>query len=246
MRKTIVSCLVLGLILIGLIVRVHGMWESHVEDTALDQLKQGNKLFDTGDPASLNQSVENYKKAIATFQGMRNTLEARNEGIVTHNLAKAYAKLKQYPLAIETAQHALPLLDDAKSKEQKADVYYSLGLYYVQSAQTDKAPEVLKQAEPLFQEVGQSEKLKVVYNLEGALLFDQAVADAKKKDWAGARDACIQSQKRYQQAQKPAEEADALHELGLIYVVLGDSAKAAEANAQEKVLRTHLPPASGK
>jgi tetratricopeptide (TPR) repeat protein len=232
--------------LIGLSFKLHSMWESHVEDTALDQIKQGNSLLNAGDTASLNKSVDTYKKAIATLQGMHNPLEMSKEGIATYNMAKAYGNLKQYPLAIETAQHALTLFTADKSKEDRADVNNSLGLYYIKTDQPDKAMDAYKQAEPLYHELGKTEKEKAVINVEGALLFDQAVSDAKKKDWPGARDACIQSQKRYQEAGKPESEADALHELGLIYIVMGDSAKAAGANAQEKALRDRLPATSGK
>lgn len=246
MRKPLIGCFVMAITMLVLIVKFHGLWESHVEETALDQIKQGNSQLKAGDPASLNRAVESFTKAAATFHGMHNALEARNEGVAQYDMAKAYAALKQYPQAIETIQRALPLFADDKAKANRADAYNLLGLYYIKTDQWDKAPEAYQKAEPLFKEVGALDQQRSVLNMLGAILYDKAVEAAEKKDWPAARDACLLAQQRYQLARNSGDEADTMHELSLVYTALGDPAKAANAIRQEKALRSSTSAAVGK
>ena len=246
MRKTVVGCLVLGITLFFLAFRIHGMWESHVEDTGIDQVAKANALLKAGDPSSLQQAAEGYKKAIATFHGMHKPEEARNEGVANYNLARAYSARKQYPQAIEAALQARPLLTGKDSRADMADASANLGFYYIKTKQSDKAMEPYQSAETLYRELGKTDPLKRVIDVEGSLLFDQAVASARKKDWPTARDACIKARDRFHQAQNTKDEADAYHELGLIYTVMGDSTKSVEAELQAKALRSAVPHAPGK
>ncbi len=246
MAKLAVRGILVVIMLIGLLFKIHGMWESHIEDTGIEQVAKANTLLKAGDPSSLQQAAEGFKKAIAIFQGMHKPEEARNEGVAGYNLARAYSAQKQYPQAIEAAQHALPLLTGKDAKGDLADASSNLGFYYIKTSQPDKAMEPYLRAEPLYQELGKTEPLKRVVDIEGSLLYDQAVAAARKKDWPVARDACIKAQEKFHQARNAADEADACHELALIYTVLGDSAKSAEAEGQAKMLRGGSPPLPAK
>jgi tetratricopeptide (TPR) repeat protein len=222
-----------------------GLWQSHIEDTGIDQISQGNKLMKAGDPASIGRAAELYKRAADTFHKMEKKEEARNEGLANYDLARAYAAMKQYPQALDAVNRALPLLADDKSKADRADAYGLKAFYLIKTDKSDEALTACREAEPLFRGVGKIDRAQDMLNVEGAIFYDKAVDAARKKNWTAARDACVKSQDLYHQAHSPDDEATAAHELSLIYTVLGDNAHAAEARSQERAIRAAAP-AGGK
>lgn len=242
-RKSLSGISVLVTLLI-LAFSAHSMWQSHVEDTAIAQVAQGDKLMTAGDPASLQSAVDCYKKALVILDGMHYEKEARNQGITNYNMARAYAALKQYPSAIESARRALPFLAGSETKVDLADTYNNLGLYYLKTEQPDQAMDAYQHAEPLYRAAGQAARADDMVGVEGAVLYDKVGAAARKGDWTGARDTCLLSQQRYHLAHQASGEAEAVHKLGLIYKVLHNTSAAADAERQEKALRASLPKAA--
>ncbi len=237
MMKKSASCLSAIASLVLVCFWLFSQWQSHVEDGAIALITQGNALIKAGDPASLQKATETFRKAAETFHGLSTRKEAHNEGNTYYNLARAYHALKQDNQAIEAGQRALPLLTDADARGDQADMYSNLGLYYIDTDQSEKALDAYTHALALYQATGQSDKALKMASVEGAVREDQVTEAAQKKDWTAARDACIQAQQLYHQANEPASEADAWHKLSLIYTELKDAPRAAQARGQEQALR---------
>lgn len=237
MLKKLLACGSTAMSLLLVLFWLFSMWQSHVEDGAIALIAQGNALVTAGDPTSLQKALQDYKKAAVTFHDMGSSKEALNEGLAYYSIARAYHALKQDEQAIEAGQRALPLLAASPSRADEGDMYNNLGVYYINTKHPDKAMDTYAHARPLYEAAGLKDKVQKVVDMEGALRYDEATAAANKKDWAKARDACIQAQQFYHQAAKPTDEADAYHKLSLIYTAMGDAKRAAEARQQENGLR---------
>lgn len=211
-----VGALVLIIAVAKVSAMVVGMWKSHVEDTGIDQINQGNKLMQAGDPASIARAAELYKHSADIFSKMNVKAEWRNEGLANYDLARAYAAMNQYPQALDAVGRAIPLLDDDKSKSDRADAYGLKGYYLVKNGKSDEALTAYREAEPLFRSVGKTDQAQDMLNVEGAIYYDKAVDAARKKDWTAARGLCVKAKDLYHQARSAADEAAAAHELSLI------------------------------
>ncbi|HLJ55767.1 MAG TPA: hypothetical protein VKT77_12080 [Chthonomonadaceae bacterium] len=247
MNKTtgwLLTAAALFIVGVKLLLMVVGMWQSHVEDTGIDQINQGNKLMKAGDKASIARAAVLYKHAADIFNKMDNRAERRNEGLAYYDLARAYAALEQYPQALDAIENALPLLDDDQSKADRADAFGLKAYYLMKSGKPDEALTAYREAEPLFRSAGKIDSAEGMLRVEGAIYYDKAVNAAEKRDWAAARDLCIKSKDLYHQARRPGDEATAAHELSVIYLVLGDSAHSTEARSQEQALRAKAPAGS--
>lgn len=231
------SCFTTVCSLLLLLAWLFSMWQSHVEDGGIALIAQGNALMKTGDTASLQKAVQDFQKAADTFHGIASKKEARNEGLAYYNMAHAYHALKNDNQAIAMGLRALPLLTDSEARTDQADMYGNLGLYYLSTNQSEKALEAYTRAQTLYEAVGLNDKVKEVAGVEGDIRYNQGIAAIDKQDWTAARHACRQAQQLYHQAVKSADEADACHELSIVYAATGDNSRAAEARQQEQALR---------
>jgi tetratricopeptide (TPR) repeat protein len=227
-------CTLVSLLLIA--VWVHQMWQSHIEDTGIEFIAKGNTMVQAGDPTSLEKAVETYKKAADVFHGI-GSKESRNEGLAYYNMARAYHALKQDDEALESGLKSVPLLTNANAREDLAGALGNIGLYCVSTKQLDKGFENYSRAAAIYKELNKPDMAQKMVNVEAAIRFDQTVEAAKAKDWPKARALCIQSQDLYHQAGNKTGEADATHELSLIYTVMGDAPKSADASSREQALR---------
>ena len=246
MSKKILGCVSTAMSMFLVMFWLFSLWQSHVEDGGITLIAQGNALVKAGDPASLQKALEDYKKAATIFHDMASSKESLNEGLAYYSLARAYHALKQDEQAIEAGQHALPLLAASDSRADEGDMYNNLGLYYINTKHLDKEMDAYTRAQPLYEAAGAKDKVQKVVGTEGALRYDEGTAAAHKKDWTKARDAFIQAQQLYHQAAKPSEEADAYHDLSVIYTAMGDTSHAEGARQQEKALRASAVPAPHK
>lgn len=214
----------------------HQMWQSHIEDTGIDLIAKGNTQVKAGDSASLEKAVETYKRAADVFRGI-GAKESRNEGLAYYNLARAYHALKQNDEALESGMKSVPLLTAANAKEDLAGALGNIGLYCVVAKQLERGYDYYDRSAAIYRELNKPDMAQTMINVQGAIRYDETVEAAKAKDWIKARDLCLQSQDLYHQAGNKTDEANALHELSLIYTVMGDAAKSSDASSKEQALR---------
>jgi CHAT domain-containing protein/Tfp pilus assembly protein PilF len=161
-------------------------------------------------------SLEQYQRALDLYQGAD---FPRGEGDTLGNIGGVYLLLGRYQEALEHYQRALAISTQLDSAIAMSQDHGNIGLCYLGLGQTDSALEHLGRAIELSVQAGmqQDEAFWLGARGNGQLLkglYDLALDDHRA------------ALALYEQIEGKTEAVEALHDMGRLYLMLGDSGSA--------------------